>query len=229
MIADNLTTLFTPAADGVRFRQGTVLDWNADTGENTIDLAGGILTDVPILNTGEAVALKAGHVVGLLGQGSAWFIIGRVTPPNSADFAGASVAFGNVNLTTTNWAPTTGGTFVIDSAPIAIPDWADEALVMATVNARVVNTRTVADTVSLSPLITTTFGGGAYGSETAATLAASNNGALTNSQSRLLTGFDPTAEDVTVTVLVRTLGANWATHVSNTAILSAIAIFRSTV
>ena len=80
LVTDDTAPLFDQAGPGVRFRQGTITAWNAATGQNTVDVANGTLTDVPILNTGEAIALKAGHVVGLLGQGMTWFIIGRITP-----------------------------------------------------------------------------------------------------------------------------------------------------
>ena len=138
MISDDLAPLFGNTGPGVRFRQGTVLSWNADTGENTIQLGGGTLTDVPILNTGEAIALRAGHIVGLLGQGASWFIIGRVTPPNDPNFAGASVAFGSALDFQTNF--TQPATFTEQAAAtIDVPAWADEAAVTCMASVSLVN------------------------------------------------------------------------------------------
>ena len=138
MITDNLAPLFGTSGPGVRFRQGTVQSWNANTGENSIDMGGGTLTNVPILNTGEAIALKAGHIVGLLGQGASWFIIGRVTPPNDPNFAGASVAFGSALDFRTNFAQP--ATFTQQaSKSITVPAWADEAAVTCMASVSLVN------------------------------------------------------------------------------------------
>ena len=138
MITDNLAPLFGTSGPGVRFRQGTVQSWNPATGENTVDVAGGTLTNVPILNTGEAIALKAGHIVGLLGQGASWFIIGRVTPPNDPNFAGASVAFGSALDFRTNF--TQPAVFTQQaSKSIPVPAWADEAAVTCMASVSLVN------------------------------------------------------------------------------------------
>ena len=138
MITDNLAPLFGTSGPGVRFRQGTVQSWNPETGENTVDMGGGTLTNVPILNTGEAIALKAGHIVGLLGQGASWFIIGRVTPPNDPNFAGASVAFGSALDFRTNFAqPATFTQQAVKTIPV--PAWADEAAVTVMASVSLVN------------------------------------------------------------------------------------------
>ncbi|GAB3812068.1 hypothetical protein [Kribbella italica] len=214
----------------LKFRQGKVLSWDSGTGANVVDVGGAILTDVPILNTGEAIALREGHIVGLLAMAGSFFILGRITVPGDPDFAGASVSFGGASVTTTNWAPTMAGTWVIDSEPIPIPSWADEAIVMVSASVRVVNTRGVTDIALMHPFITTTFGGGIHPDEVAVTLAAGGNGNLSNSAQKLFTELDPGSDpDITASVIVQAGGtANWAANVSNTAILSAIAIFRST-
>jgi hypothetical protein len=74
---------------GVGFRQGVVLAWNPDTAQNTVDVGGVVLTDVPILNTSESRLLTPGAVVGILTAGSSWMILGRVTVPNTPDAASA--------------------------------------------------------------------------------------------------------------------------------------------
>jgi hypothetical protein len=226
VIADNLTTLFTPAADGVRFRQGTILAWNAATGENTIDLAGGTLTDVPILNTGEAVALKAGHVVGMLGQGSSWFILGRVTPPNDPNFAGASVAFDGTTATAVNFGLSTSLTDLISST-LTVPNWADEAIVLATSSCQLTNTRAAIDFATIQTRIDGAGGSGVQTGFSPFGDASGNYvGTMACSYQRLISSPGAT---ITVSTALNAQGAAWGVQASNRATVDAIAIFRSTV
>jgi hypothetical protein len=90
MPGDDLVPLLIPSnAPTVGFRQGVVLAWNQDTAENTVQVAGSILTDLPILNTSEAQLLEPGAVVGIMTAGSSWFVMGRITVPGTADAASA--------------------------------------------------------------------------------------------------------------------------------------------
>ena len=88
--SDDLVPLLAakPAA-GVGFRQGVVLTWDQTTAENTVSVGGAVLTNVPVLNTSEAVSLTAGAVVGLLTSGPSWFILGRITIPGTPEAASA--------------------------------------------------------------------------------------------------------------------------------------------
>ena len=61
-------------------RQGVVQEWDPDTGENSVQVAGGTLVNIPAL-TGESMALAAGDVVALLTTGDSWLVIGKVTTP----------------------------------------------------------------------------------------------------------------------------------------------------
>ncbi|MBB5838716.1 hypothetical protein [Kribbella italica] len=61
-------------------RQGTVVAWDADTGANTISVAGGTLVNIPVL-IGETVVLDEGDVVALLTTGDRWFLLGKVKDP----------------------------------------------------------------------------------------------------------------------------------------------------
>lgn len=225
MITDDLSTLFDAAQPGVRFRQGTILTWNANTGENTINLAGGTLTNVPILNTGEAIALKAGHVVGLLGQGSAWFLVGRVTPPLDPSFAGASVAFGTDNAgTATNFALSTTPTDVI-SGTIPVPTWADEALVLAVGNCQLTNTRPAIDFATIQVSINGTGGGGVQtGFSPFADASGNYVGSMATSSRQIISAPGPT---ITVATTLNVQGAAWGVQASNRANVDAIAVFRS--
>jgi hypothetical protein len=223
-VADNLAPLFGAGPPGVRFRQGTILTWNANTGENTVDLAGGVLTNVPILNTGEAVALKAGHVVGLLGQGTSWFIVGRVTPPNDPNFAGASVAFGGANGFAQNFGLSTTLT-AIASASIPVPSWADEAIVLATASATVVNTRGVADSAILFAQIAVNASNPIE--QNTGTIAAAGTSNVSNAYQ--ITTSDPAdlAFPIQVSAQMSSTGAAWAASGNNRVTISAIAVFRS--
>lgn len=223
MITDNLATLFESGQPGVRFRQGTILTWNSNTGANTISLAGGTLTNVPVLNTGEAIALKAGHVVGLLGQGSSWFIVGRVTPPNDPNFAGASVAFGGNGASATNFSLTTSAATKV-STTIAVPSWADEAVVLATGNCTLVNPRTVQDFATMLVYLDGISGGQSQSGFAASTdTMAGYEQTLAASAQRVITpGATITAE-----VKIWANGAAWSASSLNIANIDVIAVFRS--
>jgi hypothetical protein len=76
--------------DALSFRQGTVVTWNQSTGENTVNVGGSILANLPVLTTSEVTSLEAGDVVGLLRSGTQYFVLGRI------DLAGS--AGGNLNI-----------------------------------------------------------------------------------------------------------------------------------
>lgn len=226
MITDNLAPLFGGGMPGVRFRQGTILTWNAETGANTVDLAGGTLTDVSILNTSEAIALKQGHVVGLIGQGSTWMILGRVTPPGDPNFAASSVAFGGAGASVSNFALSTSATDIVTDT-IAVPSWADEAIVLATGNCMLINTRPAIDFGTCQVRIDG-IGGGSIQNGFSPFGDASGNYAqsIAASAQRLITSPGST---ITVSTALNAQGAAWGIHASNWAHIDAIAVFRSTV
>lgn len=225
-ITDNLAPLFDTGQPGVRFRQGTILTWDTNTGANTIDLAGGTLTNVPILNTGEAIALKAGHIVGMLGQGGTWWIIGRVTPPLDPSFAGASVAFAYQFNNTTNFAITASPTFsTVATAVLAVPTWADEALVqvMATFSLR--NTRPGADWANGRAAINgTAFAQSISGF---AANAAADNGDYDNLTCLATQVVSSPGATITCTAQVATGVAGWGADPNNFCSIAASAVYRS--
>jgi len=226
VITDDLSTLFNPPAPGVRFRQGTVLTWNASTGANTISVGGATLTDVPILNTGEAVALKAGHVVGLLVFGASWFILGRVTVPGGSDFASASVAFGGAGASATNFTLSTTQTNKVTTS-IAVPSWADEAIVLCTVNCSLTNPRAVIDFANLSATIDGVGGGQAQSGFSPLGDASGNYlQPMSASGQRLITSPGAT---IALAGQVWANGASWGASANNIVNIDAIAVFRSTV
>ena len=224
MISDNLAPLFDKGAPGVRFRQGTVLTWDAETGANTIDLAGGTLTNVPILNTGEAIALRAGHVVGLLGQGSAWFIVGRITMPGDPGFASASVAFAGNFASSTSFPITTTRT---PKATVTLnaPAWADEAVVYATASASLGNPNATASLVDCYAVIDGAVG--VAGRVGMAPVGAANFQDAGSLMSHCQQVFNPGATITCTADLQLVGGATWGTSTQFVGI-SAIAIYRST-
>lgn len=83
MTSDNISSLFAPDPSrpaGAVLGQGIVQSWDGDTGENTIQFAGGTLANIPSL-TSEAVNLVAGDVVALLVSGDRMLLVGKVTTP----------------------------------------------------------------------------------------------------------------------------------------------------
>lgn len=88
---DDLASLFTNRPSGtanpvivssrgsdVGFHQGELVEFDNDTGANVVRIAGATLTNVPLLGTMEAFALKPGDVVGILRYKTAHFILGRI-------------------------------------------------------------------------------------------------------------------------------------------------------
>lgn len=89
--------------DESAFHQGVVLTWDSLTGQNTVDVAGGILTDVAVLSTGDSIMLAAGDNVFLIRFKSTFFILGRISPAGSGALgirSAASPATGFTNSTT---------------------------------------------------------------------------------------------------------------------------------
>lgn len=115
MRTDDLGPLFAgEPASAVGFRQGRIIAWNPLTAQNTVDVGGTSLTDVPVLNTSEALLLRPGDVVALLttGQGAqSWWIAGRVTIPGTPQAASALSMLGVVAATVATVEATTSTTF----------------------------------------------------------------------------------------------------------------------
>jgi len=87
---NDLAALLTPAPSrGVQFSQGKILTWERG-GElrNTIEWRGITLTDIPIVEGVNALALKPGDIVGMLGWApenakgvGTWWILGKLSNP----------------------------------------------------------------------------------------------------------------------------------------------------
>lgn len=233
MRGDDLTPLLAGKPEqSVRFRQGTVVAWDPNTGNNTIEVGGAVLNNVPILNTGEAIVLKAGHVVGMLTWLSSWFILGRITVPGDPDFASASVAFDSSSNIAQNFAVNTGGPHIVVSTVLDVPAWADEALISVNVAATLHNTRTVGDFALVYAYIEGVPGLGAFsGYSGSDDLVGGEVGILSwNSDSAYaqLVVDVSSVSTVTCTGRVAANGANWTADPLNTILVAASAVYRST-
>lgn len=222
MQADDLASLFPKPAPGVGFRQGLIIAWDPDTGSNQVSVAGTVLFDVPILNTGEAIALKAGHIVGLLTFGGSWFILGRITPPNDPNFAGATVAFDYATAFQQNFTVPVADT-TRAAALVACPPWADEVVIMSVATATLVNS-----TASRQEVLLYSYINGGGGSAMAQGVGPDSAGygiaSLTAVNSIVITDPPDFVSCECVTASTAALAANGI----NTATVNAIAVFRST-
>lgn len=93
-IPSDMSSLFSRAPSGpsqdVRYRQGVIVTFDANTLENTVLVDEGLLTNLPLLGVGEATLLAPGAIVGIVvigdnNRGKTMAILGRFVTPNTAD------------------------------------------------------------------------------------------------------------------------------------------------
>lgn len=131
MRAADLSGLFQQSQDpGADYAQGTILEFDRNTGENAVSVNGTVLENLPILNSNDVISLRTNHVVGLLKWKSQWFILGRITIPGSTEFAAAATAaasgYTNASGLTHGTSWSTKGSLVF-----AVPTWADRVTIIA--------------------------------------------------------------------------------------------------
>lgn len=113
------------------FRQATVLTFDPTTGANTVNLAGAILTNLPLLNIGDTVNLKAGDTVILMKMNNTMAILGRVIQTGGTGIlTSVAVDFQSANNFASNFAISTSFVTKV-STTITVPPWANKALVTA--------------------------------------------------------------------------------------------------
>jgi hypothetical protein len=216
VISDVLPVRSDPAEP---FRQGTVLTFNAATGANTISVAGGVLTDVPMAENSGVVNLAAGDAVILLKMRSSWAILGKVLPAGGGDFAASAVAFAQDLDFDDNFATLLGPAELTPvSVTLAVPSWANEALVTATACMSAINS--TASTRGMYAGVTIGGVGGGWGSATS--IPAGLQGASSATRSRTIVSPGAT---ITVSGTIFT-SAIFAANVANQAMLTATAIYR---
>lgn len=86
---DSIAAFLTPPpSKGVQFTQGVVLSWDNETLHNTIEWRGITITDVPMVEGINALIIRPGDVIGMLGWApenakgvGAWWILGKLSNP----------------------------------------------------------------------------------------------------------------------------------------------------
>jgi len=120
---DLVPVLAAQPAPGLGYRQGVLRAWNTVNAENTVDVGGMLVDNLPILNTNnDALQLAAGDVVGILTTGAAassWMILGRVTMPGTpaAESLLSQVSSG-IDVGVVNTAQSTSSTTYGDLATV---------------------------------------------------------------------------------------------------------------
>jgi len=86
--SDLAALLTPPPSAGVQFSQGKVLTWDNETLHNTIEWRGITISDVPIIEGINALVIRPGDVVGMLGWApenskgvGSWWILGKLSNP----------------------------------------------------------------------------------------------------------------------------------------------------
>jgi hypothetical protein len=85
----DLAALITPAPSrGVQFSQARVLTWDNETLHNTLEWRGITITDVPLVEGINALVIRPGDIVGMLGWApenakgvGSWWILGKLSNP----------------------------------------------------------------------------------------------------------------------------------------------------
>ncbi|HEY9418127.1 MAG TPA: hypothetical protein VIQ30_25485 [Pseudonocardia sp.] len=158
-VTDDLSTLFPIGGEGMQLRQGTIIDWDADTGENTVRVGGAALANLPVL-VAESVILAPGDVVALLVAGDRMFIMGQIRTPGdagtvptwSADITTLSADVATAQ-TTADTAQTAATTAAADAAtalakfPITETDISDGAISTPKLSADAIDGMTITGAV----------------------------------------------------------------------------------
>lgn len=104
---------YTPTTPAVPmyYRKGTILTWNPNDATNTVQVDGAVFTNLPILNTDEALLLGSGSTVAIIDLGTTWAILGRLTIPGTADAATALATLQTFSQMVDVFETTTSGTY----------------------------------------------------------------------------------------------------------------------
>nr|WP_146218379.1 hypothetical protein [Micromonospora acroterricola] len=183
-------------AQGVGYRQGIVRAWNPVTAENTVEVAGALLDNVPVLNTNEALLLAPGDVVGILTSGPSWCILGRLTVPGTPGAATALNAIRTKSVTVATYETRTSAV------------WGDLATVGPVVSDVVIGPsgRCLVFITSTVTLLTTSGGGEVAYAITGATTVP------TGDTPPALAWYGPAGSGPTATRLVLQEGLNPGSH-----------------
>lgn len=79
---DDLASLIAPVRQAeISIAQGYLTAWNGTTYENTVQVNGATLTDLPLVHLGDPASLAASTVVLLLRVRNTYYLLGKVTYP----------------------------------------------------------------------------------------------------------------------------------------------------
>lgn len=162
MKSDDLAPLFAGQdKPDVGFHQGRVMSWNLGSSENTISMAGAVLSNVPVLNGTEPLLLKEGDVVGMLRFKTSYFVLGRIIVPGQTELGSLPGLQQGVGATETSFSLSSDSVNVA-SAVFQVPEWANQALVMCNAHATVNNVEATPRFVYLAATVSGGYGGEMY-------------------------------------------------------------------
>lgn len=122
----DIASLFAPAESPEPFRQGVVLTFNPATGANTVQVGNAVLTNLPILVSGDTVNYVPGDVVILLKYRSSWALFGRIVVPGATELTAAAVSFATLSAYASNFQVNT--TYIARATgTVTVPSWANQA------------------------------------------------------------------------------------------------------
>lgn len=225
--SDDLSTLWLPEPSanpvGQPFRQGTIVTFDQNTGLNTVLLAGAVLTNLPLLNIGDTVNLKAGDAVLLGKMNNAMFIMGRVIPAGNSNLTGNIVQTSVAEGTFTGFATTTSDLIYAISIPtFVIPTWCNKVDVLCIASVTANNT-----TATKTLMTVTAQAGASVGTPHLTNIPAGDYGCVTATHTASLTGFSPPGTSFNCATLMHT-SAVYGVTANNVAQTTAVAVFTRT-
>lgn len=229
---DDLTGLFTSddRDTDTPFRQGTIVTFNTLTGANTINVAGAVLTNVPLLNIGDTINLLPGDVVVLMKMKSAWAILGRVIIPGGASINASAISFASAfgSASGTGTGNVTATHVVKTSTTIAVPAWANTVAITAALTGQAIQTNNVADFLNSTVEFFIPSGGTVTGQANFAEANGLNLWAsVSNTFSTTFSGITP-GDTITIRAYFWVIGADWVAANSNSYGINALAAFTKT-
>lgn len=130
MQSGDLSTLFRlnpvgPALPAT-FRQGALLDFDADDGSNSVGIGTSELTDLPLLVTGAEIGLEAGDNVLVMYLGNSAMIVGKIASVGGSNYGAGSSGRVTLEANALNF-PVSAAISTIVSVTATVPGWAHSA------------------------------------------------------------------------------------------------------
>lgn len=150
MQSGDLSTLFRlnpvgPALPAT-FRQGVLLDFDADDGSNSVGIGTSELTDLPLLVTGAEIGLEAGDNVLVMYLGNSAMIVGKIASVGGSNYGAGNSGHESLEVNALDFGVIGGAVTVICTDTLVAPGWAHSARVQMAGQASLPNGSGVADT-----------------------------------------------------------------------------------